>query len=598
MAAWILLVALGVALFLAARARRDARRACVRADTANSAARRAERAKMAFLANMSHELRTPMNGIVGMADLIIDHPSTEPMQRLHAETIIRSAKTLQMVIDEVLDVATLTGDVRRLEPHPAPFPLLYLAEEAAQIVSCIISAWGVELSLVHDFALQTMYDGDARHIRQILVQILTHASRLTRDNRIRLEVAGVGSLEEERVAFRVIFQPRDDVDASFVDDLFNNPGQAGEETRSALSLGIFNDRIGLPLTRELVRASGGTLAVTRQFKDIRCEVILPLTTGGRPPQPLVAPDLNGLRALVAAAAPGRGMAGRECFEYAGAAVSSADTADGVRERLLAARQGGVLPDFLFLDADLVSEDALVSFIDEVRDYYRDGAEPNIMLVVSSDKAQDVRLAPSAVRCLLMPPVCPSELWYKADCIVAASIDADGEGGEGGESGNVARKPRRRRSTRVERMVQVHADVLLVEDNPVNQMVEMGLLKRIGCRPVLAKNGEEALEAITGRGEKYDLVLMDCQMPVMDGYEATKRLRNFEQPAGGAGRHVIVALTANSLAGDREQCLAAGMDDYVTKPVTLERLRDCLLKHCAEKVIMLDVAVEEPQSLSQ
>lgn len=560
---------------------------------ATRAAQQAERAKMTFLANMSHELRTPMNGIVGMADLILDHPATEPMQRLHAETIIRSAKTLQMVIDEVLDVATLQDASRRFAAHAAPFPLLYLAEEAAQIVSCIIESQGMELSLGYDFALRALYTGDARHIRQILVQILTHASRLTRDRRIRLEVAGTGSIEEEGIAFRVIFQPREDVDVHAVNAMFRHSGQAGEDTRSAIHLGLFNDRIGLPLTWELVKGMGGSLTVTRQFRDIRCEVILPLRGGGDP-QPVAAPDLKGFRALVAAAVPERGWTAKNCFEYAAATVARAETADAALTALRRAKDADKLFDFLFLDAEIAPGDGLPAFVEAIREIYAAaGAEPNIMLAAAPEQVQELRLPPSAVKCLLLPPVCPSDLWYKADSIVAAALEAQENAAS--PSAAEAQKPRRRRSTRIQRIVHIGADVLLAEDNPVNQMVATGLLKRIGCRATLVKNGAEAVEAVVNsaaRGERYDIILMDCLMPVMDGYKATEKIRQYEKQNPDAERNVIVALTANSLAGDRELCLAAGMDDYVTKPVTLERLRDCLTKHCAAKVTMLDIAKEQ------
>ena len=545
--------------------------------SANRAAQQAERAKMAFLSNMSHELRTPMNGIVGMADLIIDHKSTEPMQRLHAETIIRSAKTLQMVMDEVMDVATMQEGSHRFAVNPAPFPLMSLAEESAQIVSCIVEAWGVDLSLNYDLNLQTMYNGDARHLRQILVQILTHTSRLTRDKRLRLEVSGVGSLEDEHVSFRVVFKPSDGVDTQYIEDMFKHRDHAGDETKSAINLGIFNDRIGLPLTWRLIEAMGGSLSVTRQFRDIRCEVVLPLA-GQQGPNPITAPDLSGARVLVGTNIPERALVAKKYFEYAHADVYHAETADMVRYRLRAAKEKGRMYDLLVLDGSLTHLDDLPGLVAEVRKFYEGGKkEPDIMLVVSSRQVQNLQLEAHAVKCLLLPPICPSELWYKADALVGGTLPEPAK--------------MRRRSTRAKRIVKIPAKVLLVEDNSVNQMVAMGILKRIGCQPTLAKDGSEAVEMVVEQKLQFDLILMDCMMPEMDGYEATMHIRLYEKANPDAKRNTVVALTANSLAGDRERCLASGMDDYMTKPVTLDQVRDCLLKHCTSLILAIDNAEE-------
>lgn len=128
--------------------------------------------------------------------------------------------------------------------------------------------------------------------------------------------------------------------------------------------------------------------------------------------------------------------------------------------------------------------------------------------------------------------------------------------------------------------------LLGEDNTVNQMVAMGILKRLGCTTALAKNGREAVDMVAA-GTAFDLILMDYMMPVMDGYEATSAIRRQERNVPGGKRNIIVALTANTVTGDRECCLAAGMDDYITKPVTLEALRDTMARLCPELVTMVD-----------
>lgn len=555
---------------------------------ANHAAKKADRAKAAFLANMSHELRTPMNGIVGMADLIIDHDSTQPVQRLYAETIIKSARTLQMVIDEVMDIATVDDASRRLALSSAPFPLLTLTEEAAQIVSCIIEAWGVGLHLSYDFTLHSIYHGDARHVRQVLVQVLTHCSRLASDRRLRLEVCGAG---RDRVAFRTIFSPPPEVGPDEIAELFRHPDeQMQKNARSSGSLGIFDERIGLPLLWRLIDAMDGSLEVKNGIGAVTCEIVLPLRRdlpGASPP--LMAPDLSGMRILVATADPLRFTAAKACLEYARAQVFRASDLNGTRQLAEQAMAAGEPYHMIALDTELGADKVMPGFILGLRDSGKT-ANPPIMLIVSSRQVQNLVVLSDNIKTLLLPPVLPSELWYKAEMIFTGESGAPSPAGPPGPSKGTTTVVVKRASTRITRMVKVSARVLLVEDNTVNQMVVMGILKRIGCDAVLAKNGLEAVELIEG-GETFDLVFMDCMMPVMDGYEATSRIRMHERANTGTARNTIIALTANSVVGDKEKCLASGMDGYITKPVTLELLRDAMTRYCPDLVRMVDQAEE-------
>ncbi|MCD7897787.1 MAG: PAS domain S-box protein [Planctomycetaceae bacterium] len=305
---------------------------------ATKAAHKADRAKAAFLSNMSHELRTPMNGIVGMAELIIDNEQTQPVPRLYAETVIKSAKTLQMIIDEVMDVATLEDQSQRLSLNPAPFPLLPLTEDAVQIVSCIAEAWGVELSLGYDFNLQDAYRGDWRRIRQVMVQILTYCSRMTRDRRLRLEVgAGDGN---NGVVIRTIFHPDDDTTAERLEAEFKHPELIGNDAAEKFNLGKLTDRIGLPLAWKLVEAMGGSLQVEGRGRMIHCEVALPLPQATLANTPVVTPDFTDVRVLVATRDSQRGEVIRNSLTYAHAHVETADSADGAVRILRDSRAAG------------------------------------------------------------------------------------------------------------------------------------------------------------------------------------------------------------------------------------------------------------------
>ncbi|MCC8191393.1 MAG: PAS domain-containing protein [Planctomycetes bacterium] len=534
---------------------------------ANRAARSANRAKSAFLSNMSHELRTPMNGIVGMADLIIEHESTEPVQRLYAETIIKSSKTLQMVIDEVMDIATFEDDSKHFSTDQAPFPLLALVEESAEIVSCIIGAWGNELFLTYDFNLRPMYSGDARRIRQIIVQILTHNARLAADRRVRLEASLLLSEDErDRVALRSRFRPVAGVTAAGLEEMFKSadlPERQG---------GIFQERIGLPLVWRLIQAMGGSLRVSHGGGEILCEVSLDLKPEASAGPALMAPVLKGMRVLLAVAPPDVDAA-IACMTYVDAVIDVAGTMDDLRQRFAAGGPGGKKHHLLLLDTRFATAEEISTFLKELE---KTTPETTLMLVVTARDVQNLPVVDERfVNCLLVPPLCPSEIWFKAERLWLAGDDL------------TAKRPTRR-STRITRTVAIPATVLLVEDNTVNQMVEMGILKKIGCHPTLAKNGAEAVERITA-GERYDLILMDCIRRVMDGYEATGRIRLIEKTRPGTERNTIVALTANTVAGDKEKCLASGMDDYVTKPVTLEMIREVLFRHCPDRITLVDRA---------
>ncbi len=615
---------------------------------ATRAARQAERAKAAFLTSMSHELRTPMNGIVGMADLIIDHDSTRPLPRLYAETIVRSAKTLQMAIDEVMDVATIEDASQHLDLKNEPFSLLPLVEDSANIVSCIAEAWGIELSLGYDFTLDEKYVGDSRRLRQILVQILTYCSRISLDRRLRLEVSAApdpapspdqaqtgtepfAAAKKRRVEFQAVFVPSASITPQDLEERFRNPDSQLSDNPSFV-FGNISHRIGLPLIWKLVELMGGTLESFLRDGQLHCRVDIPLDKVDFPAL-ISAPNLSGLRVLAASDSPHRAGTIRASLSYARADVTLAMSLDEVRRQLASPMRDTDPFQLLILDQRLTPMDGLEIFLRELEENQDSlPAKPprHIILVVSSRSAQNLTDSRGRVKYLLLPPLTPSELWAKAFALIRPSTPSlrtralsftstgidedtvvlspggsvavpDSSGTSGtttryGNSGPTSTTTRKfpvdrsrtgsagaspRNSTSIaNRPAQIPARVLLAEDNTVNQMVAMGILKRIGATTVLAKNGQEAVDLVL-RGELFDLIFMDCMMPVMDGYHATAMIRLFEKGAPTAKRHTIVALTANNVDGDREKCLAAGMDDYIAKPVSLNQLRETMVKYCGE-----------------
>ncbi len=530
---------------------------------ANHAALSAARAKNAFLSNMSHELRTPMNGILGPASLIIDHAT--PEQRLSAEIIIKSAQTLQMVVDEVMDRATMDDETDRFAIQVGSFALLPAIEETLCIESCIVEAGGVDLLLSYDFRISTAYYGDARRLRQILVQVLSHCARISPHSCIRLSVGTGGN---GMLSFAVDFQPGDNSNAQSLEALFLASAQASSDSVRAEKLGIFQDRVGLPMTWRLIQAMRGVLQVTDENDGVRCEVLIPLKPDLSCPEYTVAPDLSGKRILVAAKTV-RAESARAILEYAHAQVVTISDPDGLQAQVSSAAGKGEPYSLILLDAEFIPaaqvQDQLTALYGTVE------PKPAVAVMTRNQDMEHVLAAyQHRVDSYITYPLCPDDVWKNTaeaglpDRLRKSTAARYGQRPE--------TPPAPARST-----TNAQAAVLLVEDNTVNQVVQMGILKRLGCSCVLAKNGKEALDRIVA-GEEYEYIFMDCMMPVMDGYEATSRIRQHERTHPDQKRHSIIALTANSVAGDKEKCLAAGMDDYLAKPVTLEAVRDMLARH--------------------
>lgn len=543
---------------------------------ASRAARNTDRAKAAFLSELSHELRTPMNGIVGMADLIMDHGGADPLQQLYAETIIKSAKTLRMVMDEVMDIAIIDDDAKRFAVEQSPFPLLTLTEEAAEIASCIVGAWGVDLMLSYDFALHPVYLGDGRRIRQVMVQILTQCSRFTADKRLVFSVASAGDdTVVEKVVIRAEFRPVAELHVSDLEDMLRRPMQTTGDGRQASGPGVPSDNIGFPLARRLVQAMGGAITVSNEEEMIRCEIALDMQLERHASARLAAPDLGDMNIYLAITEAPRRAAVADCMQYAGAKTVLVEDRHDLIRQLRNARNIGSDCDLLLMDTHFVAPEQLPGLLHELQESPDLAIAATMLIVTVRDLQSFSGLEADGLKSLLLPPLCPSELWFKAEQLW---LENDPDGRKASAAAN-----RTRTTTRIARQLKISADVLLVEDNTVNQMVAMGILKRLGCNPVLAKNGVEAVEFINA-GKVYDIIIMDCLMPVMDGYEAAGLIRRYEKTHSGIKRNIIVALTANNVPGEMEKCLASGMDGYMAKPITMEIMRDAMLRHLPNHVV--------------
>ncbi len=524
---------------------------------AREAAEQAARAKADFLASMSHEIRTPLNGVLGMAELMLG-TDLNRRQRHFARAIHRSGEALMGIINDILDFSKI--EAGKLSLRVVPLDVRQLVEEVGLAFADRAERAHVNLICAFSPTDHAVYRGDPDRLRQILTNLVGNALKFTEQGEVSVHAHVAGQAKRHAV---LRFEVRDTgigIDPAQQAGIFESFAQVeGGPARAVGGTGL-----GLAICKRLVALMDGEIGVeSTPGKGSLFWFTCPLERedAARLGKPALPPGLlGGKRVLIAdPIETNRQLLAAQCTAW-GMVVELGGQEQETVQRLERAAAAGTPFDVLLFDRRLSRDGLQFAWSLQRHPQLRELA---LVMMVSVGNLEDTgQWLNSGIGGIVNKPVRQLELYE-------GLVDALG----------LAPRETARAAAPARPALRLGGHVLLAEDNPVNEELARAMLENLGCRVSVVHNGREAVAAVAAslmeRREHYDLVLMDCQMPELDGYAASRAIREAERVNGR--RMPIIAVTASALDGDREKCLAAGMDDYLAKPYTLQTLEQMLAK---------------------